>query len=270
MANQYSFVTQTMVSPSWRSASRCSPSVACCVFRLHTRTSPGRPISCSRLLSSSLSVARNYGLGMEPFTSAAAAAAGRHPARRPSRAIGHKATPEVPLEASVPSLAAVVTVSMVWPAMRPHSYQRWLVPALAGLRLPLNRLPLQLSPVAFDAGWWAPPAGGSCWSSMWCNVIVGERCGRARFLCAGGCWLPVLSSTAAFVLCPTSDAPRSESPAGTHVLPLLLSGVGWPLPLHVHMPVQAFKIGALMSFGVNAHCCSKVGTLNRSVKGGNL
>ena len=47
--------------------------------------------------------------------------------------------------------------------------------------------------------------------------------------------------------------------AGTHVLLLFFPALGLPLPLRVHMLLQAAKLLVLVSFGVHPHCRSKVG-----------
>lgn len=46
--------------------------------------------------------------------------------------------------------------------------------------------------------------------------------------------------------------------AGIRVALLIFTSVGWPLPLHQQMGVQAAKVGLLVIFGTRPYCASVV------------
>ncbi|KAL4436876.1 hypothetical protein ABPG75_004015 [Micractinium tetrahymenae] len=119
---------------------------------------------------------------------------------------------------SLAGAAAIAVAGLAWPAVAPRSYIRWRVPALASLRFLLLALPYN-----FEEG-------------LWDDVFPGAAASHRL------AWALNLSNLA----------------VGTGMVMLVLTALGWRLPLRAHMALQALLVGLWVHFGVGPHCRSKL------------
>ncbi|PSC73377.1 mfs dha1 multidrug resistance [Micractinium conductrix] len=122
---------------------------------------------------------------------------------------------------SLAGAAAIACVGLGWPAVAPRSYVHWRVPALAFVRAFLLLLPYN-----FEEGIWDEVFPGSA-----TGVVVGPLA-----------WLSSLSHLA----------------VGTGLVLLVLTALGWRLPLCVHMPLQAVLVFVWIHFGTAPHSRNKL------------
>lgn len=73
-----------------------------------------------------------------------------------------------------------MSISAAWPALRPDSYLRWRVPALAFLQLFLFALPFNFSTEVFDVLAPHPGTGRMAWVLNVFQLAMSERLGRRR------------------------------------------------------------------------------------------
>lgn len=178
---------------------------------------------------------------------------------------------------------AVVGIGLAWPAIAPRSYTRWRVSALVTLRLILMALPYNFEEGAWDDVFPSAQSGHMLASALNLSHLAlgaGRGCSphtawaaprgpAAGLVSSGAAVLPLgmppreaaLPPECTLRHVPHALSPRDVTfppPAGTGIFMLVLTALGWRLPMRAHLGLQTFLVALWMHLGVGPHSRSKV------------